>query len=220
MNYDLILRASAAQNLDILGGFHPNGDRDPALTGVGTLLLLGPREPGFWDAFSETPEYRDGTPNPMDRWSSRVITGLATAFNAHPFFPFGGPPYQPFFQWAVRSGRCHPSPISLLVHDTAGLFVSFRGALAFPQQIEIPQPPENPCNSCVGKPCTTACPVDAFASDQYRIDACRTFLAQRDGADCMSQGCAARRACPVSARYGRLPAQSAFHMRAFQSNGP
>jgi hypothetical protein len=31
----------------------------------------------------------------------------------------------------------------------------------------------------------------------------------------MTQGCAARRAGAVSRRYGRLPEQSAYHMRLF-----
>ena len=34
--------------------------------------------------------------------------------------------------------------------------------------------------------------------------------------DCMSKGCAVRRACPVSQSYGRMEDQSAFHMRAFK----
>ena len=133
MTFVLIERAAKAQNLEILGGFHPD-PKDELLAGMGTLLLFGPSEPGFWDAFTRQPEYLDGTANPVDRWSSRVITGLAVAFNAQPFFPYAGPPYAPFFQWALKSGRCHQSPISLLVHDTAGLFVSFRGALAFSQR--------------------------------------------------------------------------------------
>ena len=219
MTYALIERTAQAKQLEILGGFHPARD-DETLGGFGTLLMLGPREPGFWAAFTQEPEYRDGTPNPIDRWSSRVITSLAVAFNAQPYFPYGGPPYQPFFQWALRTGRCHPSPISLLVHDTAGLFVSFRGALAFQQRLDLPAPPPNPCETCTDQPCRTTCPVDAFPNGTYQVDTCRSFLAQNRNGACMSQGCAARRACPVSHAYGRVDAQSALHMQAFLTNGP
>ncbi|MGX9353059.1 ferredoxin [Shimia sp. W99] len=219
MTYALIEKAAQAKHLEILGGFHPAPD-DEHLSGFGTLLMFGPREPGFWQAFTTQSEYLDGTPNPVDRWSSRVITSLAVAFNAQPFFPYGGPPYQPFFQWALRTGRCHSSPISLLVHDTAGLFASFRGALAFQQMLDLPAPLPNPCTTCTAQPCRTSCPVDAFTGGAYHVDACRAYLTQNRQGSCMSQGCAARRACPVSQSYGRVEAQSALHMQAFLTNGP
>lgn len=217
--YDLIQKAAAAQQLDILGGFHPDAS-DTDLRGMGTVLLFGPKEPAFWTTFTLSPEYLDGTPNPTDRWSARVLTGLATAFNAHPFFPFTGPPYQPFYQWALRTGRCYASPINLLVHDTAGLFVSFRGALAFPQVIDLPPVGTSPCESCFGKPCTTQCPVDAFASGAYDVPACASEMRGADRQNCLAQGCGARRACPASQSYGRVAEQSAFHMQVFLKNAP
>ena len=182
---------------------------------VATLVLLGPLEPGFWPAFTASPEYRDDTPHPLDRWSLRVITGMAERLDATPFFPFGGPPYQPFIAWAKASGRAHSSPVGLLVHDTAGLMISYRGALGFAERIEAPAPPPNPCETCQTRPCLTACPVDAFASGKYDVAACKADL-DRPGNDCMTRGCAVRRACPVSRDYGRLEAQSSFHMRAFK----
>ncbi|MEP5091365.1 MAG: ferredoxin, partial [Paracoccaceae bacterium] len=121
----------------------------------------------------------------------------------------------PFFSWALRTGRVHASPILLLVHDRAGLFVSFRGALALPEHIDVPSPPNNPCESCSGKPCRTACPVSALTGSGYDVPLCKAHLEAQDLADCMSQGCAARRACPVSQEFARLPEQSAYHMRRF-----
>lgn len=189
--------------------------QDDLPEGVATLVLLGPLEPGFWPAFTASPEYRDDTPHPLDRWSLRVITGMAERLGATPFFPFGGPPYQPFIAWAKASGRAHSSPVGFLVHDTAGLMISYRGALGFAERIEAPAPPPNPCETCQTRPCLTACPVDAFASGSYDVAACKADL-ERPGNDCMTRGCAVRRACPVSRDYGRLEAQSSFHMRAFK----
>ena len=105
----------------------------------------------------------------------------------------------------------------MLVHDTVGMMISYRGALLLPDPIPCPEPPRiSPCDSCAGKPCTTACPVGALAADHaYDLDACHGFLDTGPGADCMSRGCAVRRACPRSAGAGRLPEQSAHHMRAF-----
>jgi hypothetical protein len=93
--------------LTILGGFHPEPDEPGLLAGTQTLLLLGPREPGFWPHLTQQPEW--GTdPDPVDRWSRRVIGGIACDLGAKALFPFGGPPYHPFYQWALRSGpaRC------------------------------------------------------------------------------------------------------------------
>jgi len=198
------------QHLSILGGV-----TEGAPDGIGTLLLLGPREPGFWGVFTASDEYRDGQPDPLDRWSSRVIGGLANSLNAKPFFPFGGPPWEPFLQWALDSGRAHVSPVGLLVHDTAGLMVSFRGALGFVERLDLPEAPPNPCDSCEKRPCLTACPVDALSPAGYDVAACKTDLDRKEN-DCMSKGCAVRRVCPVSVGYRRLEEQSAFHMRAFK----
>ena len=90
-----------------------------------TIVLVGPDEPAFWPLFTESPEYKDGSPDPMDRWSRRVLSHVALEMDAEPLFPFGGPPYEPFFTWAIKSGRFWASPIGFLVHDTAGLFASF-----------------------------------------------------------------------------------------------
>ncbi|WP_127115602.1 ferredoxin [Shimia sediminis] len=216
--YDLIAKTAATYQLDIFGGFHPDPD-DDILNGAQTLLLLGPKEPGFWPYFTTSPEYLDGTPNPVDRWSSRTVTALATAFNAQPYFPFTGPPYQPFFKWAERSGRCHQSPINLLVHDTAGLFTSFRGALGFGNRFDLPPAPPNPCDSCAERPCLTTCPVGALSEGVYDVNTCREAIGTNDPGNCLARGCVARRACPPSRAYGRLEAQSAYHMRMFLENG-
>lgn len=178
----------------------------------GTLLLLGPDEPEFWPVFAASPEYADGLPDPLDRWSTRVIDALAKPAGGVPYYPFGDAPYHPFYTWALRSGQAWPSPIAFLVHADRGLFVSYRAAVWMPKTMPVIAAPK-PCDTCAA-PCATACPVDAFA-DGYAVDACRSYLYTPDGADCVTQGCAARRACPVGAGR-RLSAQSAFHMEAFQ----
>lgn len=219
LSFDIVEQSANALRLDILGGFHPPKD-DPELDGFQTLLLLGPLEPAFWDHFKTQKEYRDGTENPVDRWSSRVVTALASALGGHPFFPFSGPPFMSFYDWGLRSGRCHKSPVNLLVHNHAGLFVSFRGALALRQKIALPAPLESPCAVCTSRPCLTACPVSAFATGAYNVAACRDVIGAKDPSQCLARGCAVRRACPTSQRYGRLEDQSSYHMRVFLENDP
>ena len=132
-----IARALAADHLDILGGFHPGPDSGVP-DGIETLLLLGPREPGFWPAFRQTPEARDGNPDAMDRWSRRVIGRHACALGGKAYFPFAGPPWHPFIAWAKASGHAWASEVTLLIHDRAGLMVSYRGAIGLKTRIDLP----------------------------------------------------------------------------------
>lgn len=204
----------AAHRLEILGGFHPQADYTlPA--GTQTLLLLGPAEPGFWAHLTAQPEWSDGKPDPVDRWSRRTIGTIACDLGAKALFPFGGPPYHPFYRWALQSGRCYDSPVRLLVHASQGLLVSFRGALALRDRIDIPAPLPKPCDTCETRPCLIACPPAALTSAGYDVPACHAFLDTAQGAPCMTGGCQTRRACPLSQAYARLAEQSAYHMRRF-----
>ncbi|MBO6604153.1 MAG: ferredoxin [Roseicyclus sp.] len=214
MEYSALSARVRAHHLDIFGAFHP-GPGDDAPAGTETLVLLGPREPGFWAHVTAEPEFIDRKPDPMDRWSRRVIGRLACDLGAKARFPFGGPPFAPFIRWATRTGRAWTSPVSILVHDVAGLMVSYRGALALKERIALPEPPAAPpCETC-HKPCLTACPVSALTPQGYDTIVCHAYLDTVPGEACLSAGCAVRRACPLSQSYGRQPAQSAFHMRSF-----
>lgn len=212
-----LLKAVRAENLDIMGGFDLRPD-DGLTDRYQTLVLLGPLEPGFWATFTSSDEWRDQKPDPVDRWSTRVVTRLAERFGARALFPFGGPPWHPFFSWALRSGRAWSSPVSLLVHDQAGLLVSYRGALAMPERLNLPEAPSSPCETCVDRPCVTACPASALTDQGYDVPACKAYLSTTEGTQtCMSAGCQVRRACPVSQNYARDPDQSAYHMGQFHS---
>ncbi len=203
-----------AEGLDLLGGLHPTAEE--GLGDARTLLLLGPHEPGFWARLTASPEWQDGAPDPVDRWSLRTVTELAGEIGGTALFPFSGPPWLPFYSWALRTGRAWPSPVRLLVHECAGLWVSFRGALALPFPVDLPQPGRSPCETCP-QPCLAACPVGALTGAGYDTAACHSYLDTGSGQDCMTRGCAVRRACPVGQAYGRLDEQSAYHMRRFHT---
>lgn len=217
------IEAMAAQHhLAVLGGFAAGPD-DGLPTGTKTLLLLGPLGPGFWPHLKAQPEWASFQQklcaDPVDRWSRRVIGTVvrdlgACGLGAKALFPFGGPPYHPFYKWALRSGRSWESPVRLLVHDVAGLFVSFRGALALSADLPLCPAPPRPCDTCP-KPCLAACPVAALTGGGYDLPACHAYLDTPPGADCMTTGCAVRRACPLSLAYARMPEQSAYHMGQF-----
>jgi len=185
----------------------------PLPDGVQTLVLLGPSA-AFWPQFTTSVEYADHAPDPMDRWSRRVIDGLAQDLGAQPFYPFGTAPPHPFYRWALATGRVWSSPVRLLVHDEAGLWVSFRGALGLSERLTLPPAPANPCTDCA-QPCLTACPAGALGAQGYDVPRCHDWLDQPDGQSCMTSGCAVRAACPLSQNHGRVAEHTAYHMRQF-----
>ena len=216
MSFEQINSVVLAQGLEIHGNLHPRLSPVAKLTG-GTLILLGTAG-AFWPRFTASPEYRDGAPDPVDRWSRRVVGALAQRFSATAHFPFGGPPYAPFINWALASGRAFASPSQMIVHDQVGLMISFRGALHLEDEIDIPPSltTPSPCDSCAARPCLTACPVSAFVDGgPYQLQACHQHLDSAEGTPCMSQGCLARRACPLSLGANRNFSQSSHHMRYF-----
>ena len=112
-------------------------------------------------------------------------------------------PYPPFQQWAMRAEGLKPSPLGILIHPVYGLWHAYRGAIAFDHEILIQEAQEqsHPCDLCIGKPCLSACPVNAFSGEGYDVAACRSHLATEAGGECMGGGCLARLACPVGRDY-------------------
>ena len=213
MSYSALEKAAQNAGLITMGAAHIQSQTgvadDPA-----TVVLVGTGA-GFWPIFSTSAEGQDGNPHPVDRWSKRVVGALADRFDATTAYPSDGPPYPPFISWALKTDRFFLSPVGMMVHDTVGLMISIRGALLFDTELEIPSvAPSSPCPSC-DAPCTTACPVGALSDAPYDVAACHSHLNTPEGQSCMSQGCHARRACPVSAGAARTHAQSALHMKAF-----
>lgn len=217
IGFENIADAARGQGLGIVGAFHPAAG-DAAPDGTGTLILLGPDGPDMWTAFSAAPEAKDGLADPLDRWSRRVIDALALELGASALYPFGGPPWQPFHTWAARGEGAVSSPVAMMASAGRGLWVSFRGALAFAQSIPVPQPATGPCTPCPA-PCKTACPVNAFSTGTYDTAKCVAHVRSDAGAACRT-GCLVRQACPAGAGLAMPGAQRSFHMAAFLKAQP
>lgn len=213
-----IAARARALGLHLLGGLHPGPD-EPVPAGTATLLLLGPDGPRWEAAFAAAPEAEDGRPDPIDRWSRRVVGALAAASGGSALFPFEGPPWLPVLRWAAATGRAFPSPVGMTVHAEAGLWVSVRGILALPRRLDLPPPLPRPCEACAARPCLAACPVSAFAGGRYDAAACRGHLAGAGRETCLAGGCLVRHACPAGAGFRPLPVQAARHMAAFLTAG-
>lgn len=197
------------------------GDTHPALSsapeGTQMLLLIGWGGGGRWSLFQASPEYGDGQPDPLDRWTKRVVDALARQLGARPLYPSDGPPWYPFQSWAMATGTAYPSPVGLLIHPTFGLWHSYRAALAFERDLAVELAPSgpSPCVTCAAQPCLSACPIDAYGPDRFDVTACRTYVASATGRACLEGGCFVRDACPVGREWRNSEDQIRFHQRAF-----
>jgi hypothetical protein len=218
MTIETIFSAIECAGLAARGAFRlTESERAGALADARTIVLIGVAGRRGWDAYAASPEARDGLDHPLDRFSRRIIDALGAELGAVALYPFGGPPHWPFQRWARRAEPVHPSPIGVLIHPTYGLWHSYRGALAFVEPLDVPplEAARSPCETCRGRPCLGACPVGAFSADGYDVAASAAHLKSPAGADCMTGGCLARRACPVGAEHRHAADQAAFTMRAF-----
>lgn len=207
------------------GGFCPEPeDGVPPLADgrpVRSVVLAGNVASEMWCAFAVAPEF-GSMPDSLDRWTVRVVGSVAMEMGGEALFPFGGPPYRPFVAWAKRAEPVAESPLGILIHPVYGLWHAYRGALVFADAIDVPAREERarPCDTCADKPCLNTCPVGAFTNPGYNVPACTEHIATPAGADCLTQGCRARRACPVGPDFLYAPAQTELHMRAFLRTNP
>ena len=218
MRYDDVAAAVADTGMMLRGGFEVSGDDGVPNLADGRparcALIVGNVAGAMWERFRA--ERPDG-PNPLDAWTRAVLRPIAASFGADFVHP-SDEPFRPFQRWARRADDVWPSPIGLLIHRTYGLWHAYRGAFLVAEDVTGLPARElgaSPCVDCVGQPCLTTCPVDAFAPGAYDADRCAAHVASGETPACLSEGCAARLACPVApdGRYG--PDQMRFHMRAF-----
>ena len=223
-----IQAALAEHGLRLRGGWVPDpSDALPPLPhgqNAAVVWMVGMAGSECWPQFSTSRFFSDGRPNPMDRWSASIAAGLAQRWLGLAIFPFEGPPYYPFQQWASRAEALQPSPLMLRLHPEFGVWHAYRFALALPQlqdgdlaapQATLQSSRTDICLRCDGKPCLSACPVQAFSGQSFAVDACRSHLRGPLGAQCVQGGCLARNACPEGADYRYQSAHAAFHMQAF-----
>ena len=211
-----IAAAGRRTGLGLVGAFHPAPD-DGAPAGLATVVLLGPADRTMWAIFRGSAEAHDGLPDPLDRWSRRVIAEIAERLGAVALFPFDGPPWHPFQRWAARGEGAVTSPVGMQVTPGRGLWASYRGALGFCARLPLhPLAHDHGGDPCLGcpAPCLTACPVHAFAGGRYDVPACVAHVSAAEGGACLD-GCLVRASCPAGAGLDLPAEQRRFHMTAF-----
>ena len=239
MNINDIRTQASRFGMVLRGGFIPTDEDDVPyqLSGeaFGTLLIFGQLGSSIWTSFAMSVELADGKPNPLDRWSYRIGSALAKEFSGLALFPFQGPPWYPFGKWAQKAEAIRPSPLGILLHPHHGLWHAYRFAIALPDTIPIPTDLEtaglnrsasaaknhvdaskaHACDQCAGRPCLSACPVNAFTEGFYDVAVCCEYLNANPDAPCHHLGCRARGACPVGTDPGYNKEHNQFHMRQF-----
>lgn len=201
----------------------------PVIDGADAVILLfGQAGSAVWRHFAQSPENTDGAPDAMDRWSARVGHLLAEKSGGTVLFPFEGPPWYPFLQWAQRAESIPPSPLGILMHPQYGLWHAYRFAIVLTVPVEgfdeLEQPPEegtqsvHACDHCAAQPCLASCPVGAFTEGQYDVVSCAAYLRSNEESDCHQLGCLARAACPEGQAHVYELAHRRFHLQQFHAS--
>lgn len=159
--------------------------------------------------------------DPVDEYSVRFARCLVAdhldACDSHILYPGNLP--VPLQQLGRIAGWHHDSPLGLGVNTEYGPWFGYRVLLLV--QAEIPVSVESagpsPCESCAGKPCITACPVDALSPVAMPDVAVCVDHRMRSGSGCAAT-CLARHACPAGSTH-RYDAQQTgyFYGRSLES---
>jgi ferredoxin len=192
------------------------------LPGAAGALIVGSGGSAFFDRFDSGPEAVDGAPNPLDRYTERVVTraardALAPRASAHSVhFPFGLRPRIPFQRLGRAAGLGGPGPLGLQIHPTFGPWWAYRALIVVDQPLPLAAPPGDGCAGC-DAPCVAACPAGAVARGGFQIIACH---ARRLVAEPCLLSCAARIACVRGPEHRYRDEELAFHMRASMPSSP
>jgi epoxyqueuosine reductase QueG len=161
-------------------------------------------------------EARDGAPNPLDRYTARVVSAAARAALAPlgvahaAAFPFGAHPLIPFQRLGRAAGLGGPGPLGLQIHPEFGPWWAYRGLGVVARPLPAAPGPGDGCAGC-DAPCVAACPARAVARGGFDVAACH---ARRLVAEPCRLSCDARIACVLGPAHRYRDVELAFHMRA------
>lgn len=177
------------------------------------LILIGHLGRDFWTAAKQRGLHGS---HPLDqhvsecvtRWMAHSLPGQAW----HQVFP--GPAPVGLQRLGDLAGWHHPSPFWVGVDAEWGSWFAYRAVVLV--DADLPVTPrrdtQSPCDRCVDKPCVSACPADALASEKtgaWRVQACLDER-KRPGTACLDR-CLARNACPIGEPYRYTDEQIAYH---------
>ena len=177
------------------------------------LILIGHQGRGFWQALQARGWHGS---DPVDTFVGECIQAWMNGpLAGHAWVQvFPGPRPVGLQRLGELAGWHHPSPFWVGVDAEWGSWFAYRAVVL--ADTSLPVMPRrkttSPCLSCSGKPCVSACPAGALASEQtgaWRLQACLDYRKQ-PGTACLDR-CKARNACPVGESHRYSDEQIAYH---------
>src|SRR5947209_14710922 len=92
VSFDALCERAKSGGLAVRGAFHPEPrEFEALLPGVRaeTIILLGFTGSLQWQDYRSSVEANDGLPDPLDRWSRRIIGALAADLGGLALYPSG-----------------------------------------------------------------------------------------------------------------------------------
>lgn len=154
--------------------------------------------------------------HPIDRFSTASVLAFLESINCHDFwlmYPREGL-HLDLRGLGRQLGWHHDSPMGIGIHEEYGTWFAYRAVVAVNTRFITSSSAgivrESPCESCVDKPCVSACPVGAVKADgDFDLEACSEERL-REGSGCADR-CLARIACPVGEKHMYHPEQISYH---------
>lgn len=165
--------------------------------GFRQLILLGHGGRRLWEgvkASGITSEHPidDYTVRTVENWLADTLPGKA--------FRIIYPGEQPVGLQGLGklAGWHHASPFMIGVDHQWGSWYAYRAVVLCDSDFRplFPVDRGNPCITCVGQPCISACLADALAGGEFNLERCSRFRLAVDSP--CAVGCLARNACPVA----------------------
>ncbi|MDG2261957.1 MAG: hypothetical protein P8N50_06415 [Actinomycetota bacterium] len=198
----------------------PSWAVDPLATGVsrvgmrGRLVMLGQGGRSLWNRMEGDKVSGKDLFDDFSIESVRAWMQAQHPDGSHEVVYPGDTPI-PLGRLAEHVGWGRPSPLGLSIHHRFGPWIAHR--IVFLTDVDLPptstEEHDHPCDTCVGRPCVSACPARAVGeTGNFDITSCAAHRIE-DGSKCALQ-CIARNACPVGADHRYGDAQMQHHYRS------
>ncbi|HKI59569.1 MAG TPA: hypothetical protein VKA23_00925 [Mariprofundaceae bacterium] len=184
----------------------------PQLERYKQLILIGHGGRRMWEVLQAS-AYRD-RPEPVDslsvdtvkKWLAEACPGAAYEI----IYP-AAERLVPLQQLGALAGWHHASPFRIGINRQWGSWFAYRAVVLIDS--DLPETAAetwgSPCESCVDKPCITACPAGAVADRERMLTLCIDYRLQQDS-HCARQ-CLSRLACPVAVEHRYSREQIDYH---------
>lgn len=176
-----------------------------------TLVIIGHGGKTLWQQMTADDWAEQ---DPIDSYSQRhADLFIKTYLDDAPslaLFPTGY--LIPLQQLGEFVGWSYPTPLGVGINPTFGVWFAYRAAFLTTAVFPTIHPPihPSPCESCIKKPCLSACPAKAtHATDPFNIESCASHRLKRQST-CANK-CLARMACPIAPTHHYTLAQINYH---------